>query len=233
MSKRVKIGNPKTAIGYLRVSTEKQELGPKAQMKDLEGWAERAGVEILAVFFDHGISGEAPIVDRPGLVAAFDAVRAHGAGVLVASKRDRLARDVVVAATIERVANAAGAKIVSADGTGNGDTPADAFMRTVVDGAAAYERALIKMRTTAALAVKKGRGERLGHVPYGFHAPDGVHLAPLQAEQAILATVRELRASGASTYGIARELGTRGVTSRTGKPFIQTQIVRMLARAAA
>jgi len=41
--------------------------------------------------------------------------------------------------------------VVSASGEGNGDSPADAFIRTVIDGAAQYEHGLIRARTCAAL----------------------------------------------------------------------------------
>jgi hypothetical protein len=54
-------------------------------------------------------------------VKALGELRALGAGVLVVAKRDRLARDVYVAATIERAVASGGARVVSADGTANGD----------------------------------------------------------------------------------------------------------------
>jgi hypothetical protein len=37
-------------------------------------------------------------------------------------------------------------RLVSAAGEGNGDSPADAFLRVVLDGAAQYEHALIAGR---------------------------------------------------------------------------------------
>src|ERR1019366_5979320 len=96
------------------------------------------------------------------------ALREHGAGVLVVAKRDRIARDVVLTAGVEREAGRLGARVTSAAGEGNGSSPADGFMRTVIDGAAEYERALIRARTKAALAAKKAKGECVGQVPYGF-----------------------------------------------------------------
>ena len=225
-------GNPRIAVAYLRVSTDEQRLGPEAQRAAIEAWAQREGVAVVAWHTDAGVSGGSDIADRPALVAALGELRAVRAGVLVVAKRDRLARDVAVAATVERAAKACGAKVLSADGTANGDTPADAFMRTMLDGAAAYERALIRARTKAALAAKRARGERAGAVPYGFTAtPDG-RLVANEAEQKAIALVRQYRAAGLPLRAIVAELARAGIVSRTGRPLQLTQVARMTKGAA-
>lgn len=230
MTKRT--GNPKLAIAYLRVSTDEQRLGPEAQRSAIEVWAAREGVEVVAWHVDAGVSGATAIEARPALCSALAALREHGAGVLVVAKRDRVARDVVIAATIERSAEKAGARLVSADGTANGDTPADAFMRTILDAAAAYERGLIRARTKAALAAKRAKGERTGEAPYGFRvAADGVRLEEDPAEQGVIGVVAELRAAGVSQRAIVRELASRGVVSRGGRPLGLSQVQRIIARA--
>jgi site-specific DNA recombinase len=227
-------GNPLLAVAYIRVSTDEQRLGPEAQRAAVEAWATREGVQVASWHVDQGVSGGSDLGDRPALVAALGELRALGAGLLVVAKRDRLARDVYVASTIERAVVQSGARVTSADGTANGDTPADAFMRTVIDGAAAYERALIRARTKAALAAKRARGERSGELPYGWRlGADGAHLEADEVEAAVLAVVRELRASGLSQRAIVAELAARRLVSRAGQPFAKTQIARMLARAAA
>lgn len=224
MSRRTRPGNPLVAVAYLRVSTEDQRLGTEAQMATIQQWAAANGVTVAATFTDQGVSGAAGIEQRPGLVAALSALRTLGAGALVVGKRDRIARDVVIAAMVERAADAAGARVVSADGMGNGDAPADAFMRTVLDGAAAYERALIRSRTKAALAAKKARGERVGTVPYGYRADADGRLVEDAAEQGVLAIVRELRSAGLSVRAVAAELAARGIVSRKGRPFFPAAV---------
>lgn len=233
MAKRAR-PNPLLAVAYLRVSTDRQELGPEAQRASIEAWAAREGVQVAAWHLDEGVSGATPADERPALCAALAALRGLAAGVLVVAKRDRVARDVVVAASVERAAAAAGARLVSADGTANGDTAADGFMRVILDGAAAYERALIRSRTKAALAAKAAKGERVGEVPYGFRiAADGVRLERDEAEQGVIAVVHELRAAGLSQRAIVAALASRGLVSRAGRPFALSQVQRMLARAAA
>ena len=232
MAKRIK-ADAARAVGYLRVSTDEQHLGPEAQRAAIEAWAARERVQVIAWHVDAGVSGATPLEGRPGLGAALASLREHGAGLLVVAKRDRLARDVVVAAMIERAVAALGARLIAADGTANGDTPGDAFMRNVIDAAAAYERGLIRLRTKAALAVKRARGERVGAVPFGRRlAADGRTLVPDAAELAVLDRVRVLRASGVSVRGIVAALGTEGHASRSRRPFTKGSVENILARLA-
>jgi DNA invertase Pin-like site-specific DNA recombinase len=188
---------------------------------------------VVAWYVDQGVCSVTPIDERPALLAALATIRAHRAGVLVVAKRDRIARDVVVAAMVERAAQASGAGVVSASGEGNGTTPADAFMRTVIDGAAAYERALIRARTVAALAAKRAKGELTGKAPFGMRVgDDGVRLVPEPREQAILARVGELAGEGMGSTAIARALAAEGIVGRAGKPLAQPQVWQLMQRAA-
>lgn len=233
MSKRVRPGSPLVAVAYIRVSTEDQKLGPEAQRATIEAWAAREGVHVAAWCVDHGVCSVTPVDERPALCAALVALRDHGAGALVVARRDRIARDVVLAAGIERAAGGAGARVVSAGGEGNGTAPADQFMRTVIDGAAEYERALIRARTKGALAAKRAKGEKTGgDAPYGYAlAPDGVHLVAVETEQATIARARVLSAEGRSLRAVAAVLAAEGHVSRLGRPFFAAQVARMLGGA--
>jgi site-specific DNA recombinase len=229
MSKRTRSGSSLVAVAYIRASKDEQKLGPEAQRASIEAWAAREGVSVASWHVDQGVCSVTPIEGRPALLGALVALREHGAGFLVVAKRDRIARDVVLSALVSRAVVGCGAAVVSAAGEGNGDAPADAFMRTVIDGAAEYERGLIRARTKAALAAKSAKGERVGSVPYGFRLDvDGVRLVADEAEQAVLSQVRELAASGFSQRSIVSELAVRGYLSRSGRPFQKTQVVRML-----
>lgn len=216
------------AIGYVRVSTEEQALGPEAQRGALERWAASRGVRLAAVFEDQGISGGAPAEKRPGLLGALAALREHGAGLLVAAKRDRIARDTVIAAMVEQAAVRAGAGLTTADGSSDGAGPEGQLMRGIVDVFAQYERGVIRSRTRAALAVKRSRNERTGQVPYGYTlAADGVHVEENTSEQVIIAEVRALRAAGLSLRAVATECQRRRLLSRAAKPLALTQVARI------
>ena len=226
--KRTVAGDPLRAIAYLRVSTEDQRLGPEAQRAAIEVWAAREGVTVVSWHVDQGVSGAAPLESRPALGAAVATLRADNAGVLVVAKRDRLARDVVVAGMVERVVQRAGARVVAADGAGNGDAPADEFMRTILDGAAAYERALIRSRTRAALKAKRARGERAGNTPWGFVADADGRLLPNEREVAAKGRATELVGQGVSLRKAGEVLAGEGYLGRSGKPLSHVQLLRML-----
>lgn len=229
MAKRTPKANSKQAVGYLRVSTAEQDLGPEAQRAAIEAWARGAGVEVVAYFEDR-VSGATGIEARPGLLAALDALRDSGAGALVVSKRDRLARDPIVSAMAERLVSAAGARLVSAAGEGTeGDSPSDVLMRRMLDAFAEHERLVIKARTRAALAAKKAKGERTGSVPTGFTlGEDGRTLVPDSHETAAVELARELRAAGLTYRAIGAALEARGYRPRGGR-WHPTTIMRALA----
>jgi DNA invertase Pin-like site-specific DNA recombinase len=233
MAKRAKTGEATKAVLYVRVSTDEQALGPAAQRAAAKRWCEARGSQLVAVCEDLAVSGGAPLDKCPGLLSALRELEAKGAGVLLVAKRDRLARDVVKAAMVEQLAARAGAVVVSAAGEGEGTDPAAALMRTMVDAFAQYERALIGARTKAALAVKKAKGERVGAVPYGWQlAADGVQLERCEAEQAVVATCRELKAEGWTLAAIGAELERRGLTPRNGGRWHSVRVFRVLEAAA-
>jgi site-specific DNA recombinase len=218
-------------VRYLRASKNEQRLSREAQRAAIEAWAIREGVRVAAWCTDHGVRSVSPVAARPALRAALAALRRHGAGIFVVARRDRIARDVMLAASVEAAVSLEAARVVSVSGEGNGDSPADAFIRTVIDGAAQYEHGLIRSRTCAALAAKRARGERIGSVPlcFGLDA-DGVTLVVNEREQATIARARELRASRLSLRAVAARLTAEGHVSRAGRRFVAQQVARMVKR---
>jgi DNA invertase Pin-like site-specific DNA recombinase len=144
-------GSATVAVLYVRASKDSQELSPEAQRAACEAWCTSRGVTLAATFEEHVCSVE-KLEKRQALLDAIDALPVHGAGILLVAKRDRLARDPVLMAMIERLAERNGAHVVSAAGEGNGEGPSDKLMRSLIDAFAAYELALIRSRTKAALA---------------------------------------------------------------------------------
>lgn len=229
-----KPSDPRAVVAYVRVSTVEQDLGPEAQRAAIHAWADAQGLRVVSWHEDR-LSGSTPVADRPGFLAALEALRVSGAGLLAIAKRDRLARGVAVAVVAEELVREAGARVVTADGIADGDRPEDAFMRTIQDAVAQLERARIAQRTRSALAVKRARGERIsGRIPYGYRlAADGVRLEPEPAEQTVVGEIRALRASGLSLRAIGAALLARGLRPRTGASWSPTTLAAIAAGAAA
>src|SRR3954469_10889070 len=109
--------NVASAVAYIRVSGADTDASAAAQRTAIEAWASRRRVQVASWQIDRGIEGSVPIAERPGLVAAYAAVRQHGAGLLVAASAERFTRDSLVAWLIERAALTEGAALDTADGT--------------------------------------------------------------------------------------------------------------------
>jgi site-specific DNA recombinase len=232
------------ARASIRVSTDEQAesgLGLAAQEAACRLCAARLGLELASVHADEAVCSVDPLDKRPGLL---EAIASLGKGdVLIVSKRDRLGRDPIVVAMIEAAIRRRGARIVSAAGEGSGgDEPTDVLMRRIVDAFGEYERLVIKARTKAALAVKKGRGEKTGGpCPYGWQlGPDKVAngkivktLEPCPAELEVISLIKQLRTEGMTLHGIAVELTARGIQRREGGPWDHGFICRLIQKFAA
>lgn len=64
--------------------------------------------------------------------------------------------------------------------------------------------------------------------PYGFRLAPGGRLRPEPREPAILGLIAALRASGRSLRGISRELASRGILARNGRPFAPMTLARLV-----
>ena len=220
------------AFGYLRVSTDGQAdsgLGLDAQRATITTAAARLGLTLVDMFTDAGVSGALGVEDRPGLFAAISAMKRGD--VLLVAKRDRLGRDVVAVALVERLITRKGGRILSAAGEGTeNDDPASMLQRRMLDVFAEYERLIIGQRTKAALRAKRQRGERAGNVPFGYQlAGNSQTLLPCIAEQRIVGMIRELRAAGHTLQGIANELNQQGFTTRKGTAWRHQYVAALAA----
>ncbi len=234
------------AVAYIRLTENRLELAestteaPAAQRVAIESWAERECVEIKSWQIDIGIGGATPIAERPGLVAAYRAIREYGAGMLVAANADRFAHDELVCWLIERAALTEGATIHTADGSRavqarpQVEAPEEgaSWTRGAIDLARAFDRVTVRSRIRASLAEKKNRGERIGTVPYGYRlSADGVHMEPDDTEQNVVSTVRRLAPEGLSQRAIVVRLAEQGAVGRTGAPLGQTQVAKIVRAA--
>jgi DNA invertase Pin-like site-specific DNA recombinase len=222
-----------SAIILIRVSTNQQAnsgLGAEAQETACRAWVKTNNLELSTVVQELGVSGGLELDKREGLL---EAISQLGKGdVLVVAKRDRLSRQTLAMAMIERMVEKRGATIASADGVANEDTPEGALMRSIITSFAVYERLLAKSRTKAALKAKKAQGKRYTYnPPFGFRFVGGLIVEHAQ-EQDALVMAKGLREQGQTLASIGEELFVSGYTNRKGTRLGVGTIHKMLKRAA-
>jgi DNA invertase Pin-like site-specific DNA recombinase len=205
------------AIGYLRVSTDEQadsRAGLEAQRAAILAEAERRGWHLVEVIEDAGFSGKD--LNRPGIVAALEALKAHKADTLVVAKLDRLSRSMLdFAALMDRAAKERWA-LVALDLGVDTTTPAGEMLANVLATFAQFERRLIGQRTRDALAIKRASGTVLGR---RRTMPDAV-VARIRAERAQGRTLRSI-ADGLTSDAIpTAQGGKRWYASTVGKALL-------------
>lgn len=232
MSKKtVKKLDATRAVVYIRVSTDDQHLGPKAQADACAKYAARLGIAVVDTFIDKGVSGGAPLEKCPALQSALDHLKALDAGVFLVAKRDRLARDVLKSAMVTKLVESYGSRIVSADGVPESDEPSSVLFRQILDAFSEYERAMIRARTKSALQVKIRRGEVVGPMPVGF-TRDGSRLvkdpAQVAEHMAVRAKAQAIVDTGGSLNDVLNKFIAEDVKYRNVKWAHRTQIKRIL-----
>jgi DNA invertase Pin-like site-specific DNA recombinase len=167
---------------------------------------------------------------RERLERLAERVKTTEARAVVVYHLDRFARD--LAATLDYLRRFA-RRGVELHVVGRGRVEADTasgFIVTAVEGLAAeHYRRVISEKTRDALARLRAKGRRVSRwAPYGFRIGPGGSLFREPREEAILARIRALNASGASLRGIARQLAVNGVMARNGRPFAPATLFHLV-----
>ncbi len=225
----------KTATAYIRVSTEGQAtdgVSLEAQQARIAAYCLANDVTLGKVFVDAGVSGKRAD-NRPQLQAALDDV-CENAGILIVYSLSRLARSTKDTIAISERLDKAGADLVSLSEKLDTTSAAGKMVFRMMAVLAEFERDQVSERTTAAMAHKKSKGERVGKIPFGFDlAEDGVTLVENANELRAIELIRSLRSQGYSLRDIATELDSAEIPTKDGKPkWSHTTVKSILNRAA-
>ena len=206
------------AIGYVRVSTEKQAdfgVSLEAQAEKVRAMAVVQGAELVDVIVDAGESAKS--LNRPGMARLMALVNAGAVDTVIIAKLDRLTRSVADLAELLKRFERRGVSLVSVADSLDTRSAAGRLVLNIMVSVSQWEREAIGERTRDAMRHKRANGERVGTLPFGYRlAADGSHLEADPAEQGILSRIRELKAAGFRTRQIAEELNRQGFTTRRG-----------------
>lgn len=215
-----------TALGYVRASTEEQDLTIEAQKEKIRAYCTLKSLELKEIVVDFGISGGTPLEQREGGAK----ILAAKVSAIVAVKLDRLFRDAADCLNVTRRWDKKGVALHLLDMGGNSldtSTAVGRMFLTMAAGFAEMERGLIRERTKAALQQKRRQGKLAGKLPFGYTlGADGESLIPNREEQSALARMKVLRKEGKTFRQIARWLESNDVRTKTGGTMWQASSVR-------
>lgn len=206
---------PGRAVAVVRVSTGMQvESGASldAQRIAVEAYARLAGLELVEVVEDAGVSAGLPLVQRPGGRRVLELVERGAVGAVIAPKLDRLFRDAADALAVTRDWDRRGVALHLLDLRLDTSTAIGRLFLSMLASFAEWERALVSQRTSAALQHLMSQGVTLGADPLGRRRAEDrddcgrLRFADVPEEVATVERIVSLRRAGESLRAIAATL---------------------------
>lgn len=209
-------GTGTQVIGYVRVSTSKQDVSPEVQVAALAAEAERRGWT-LEIRREEAASAKST-KGRPVLAQALADLKAGQADILAVSKLDRLSRNLADFAQILDDAEREHWHLVCLDLQVDTTTITGRAMAQVTCTFAEMERRRIAERTKEATA--RIRAEQ----------PDKIMGRRSVLPDDVVCRIHDERAAGLSMAKIAEKLNLEGVPTATGRTWHASTIRQVLSR---
>jgi DNA invertase Pin-like site-specific DNA recombinase len=217
------------AVAYFRTSSL-TNVGEdtdtlKRQRSAVEGFAKRAGYELVAEYSDDGVKGADPVDTRPGFAAMLKHVAGNGVRTVIVETASRFARDLITQETGWRFLRDAGITLIAADSPDAflDETPTAVMIRQILGSVSQFEKAMLVAKLRGARDRKKAvTGKCGGRKNYLERNPEAVALAKKLARYPVNGRRRSLR-------DVAAELEAQGHVSIAGGRYTATAIARMVA----
>ena len=222
-----------TTIAYIRVSTDKQArsgLGLEAQTDAILAYCSLYQLPNFQLIEDNGYSANS-ISGRPGMTSLVERVKAGEVSAVVVHKMDRMFRSIRDALETFELFTAEGVKFHSVVEKWDTSTAMGEAMLNIVLVFAQLERRMTGERTSQALQAKKARngGKQInGGAPYGYRWENG-KLVEHPDEYPVLQQIMVERGRGQSPVDIAYELIEAHIPTRSGGPWTERGVKRILA----
>jgi DNA invertase Pin-like site-specific DNA recombinase len=212
----------KQPVAYLRKSrvTNDRHLSWEVQEGKIRELADQHGENgNLLLLSDWNRSGGRGANGRPGYHQLVSMIEADQVSALYAYSLSRLSRSISDFATLAELCIERKVPIrLAADQNLDFTSASGRFVINVLVAIAQMERELASERSKDTVAVRRARGDRIGHPNYG--EKDGEDLA----------AVLEAYSDAGSVIGAARLLNERGVPTRQGRPWSTTPVRDILGR---
>ena len=217
------------ATGYARVSTDKQAdrgVSLEAQTEKIRAMAVVHSAKLADIIVEAGESAKS--LNRPGMQRLLALVDSGEVNAVIVAKLDRLTRSVKDLCELLERFERQGVALISVAESLDTSSAAGRLVLNIMTAVSQWEREAIGERTRDALSHKRTNGERVGNIAFGYRlAPDGVHIEPEPAEQAMIAAIGKLRTQGRSLRRIAIDLNRRGWRTRKGSEWRLESVARI------
>src|SRR5258708_18111464 len=174
------------AIGYVRVSTDKQAdhgVSLEAQEAKIRAMGVVQGAEIVELIVDGGES--AKNLNRPGIERLLALVDQGKVQTVIIAKLDRLTRSVKDLAELLERFQKRGVSLVSVAESLDTGSAAGRLVINIMTAVSQWEREAIGARTRDSMQHKRSNGQRVGNLAYGYRSPsDGNSLDSETHQQA-------------------------------------------------
>lgn len=233
-------GGAGLAVGYVRVSTAGQAadgLSLDAQRVRIEAAAASAGLQLVGVVVDGGVSGSVALADRPGGEQVVAMVEAGQVCTVIVAKLDRLGRSAADLLTTVQAWERAGVALLALDVGVDTRTPGGRVFFGMLSLFAEFEREQTRERTRAGLVQARAEGAKLGAVGLGFRRTEAVDADGRRVvevdptEAATVARIVELRGGGLAWRAVADALNQEGHPAKRGGRWHAAAALRIFDRA--
>lgn len=200
-------------VGYIRVSTDKQDISPEVQRGELEREAQRMGYHLVIV--EELAASAASISKRPKIQAVLTDLKAGKYQGLMVSKLDRLSRNMEDGTRVLADSQRQGWRIICLDLGVDTATIMGAGMYNMALNFAEIERKFIGQRTRAGMQeIKRTTGKHMGRV------------SSLPIETMLY--IHRLKSEGLSLRKIADRLTVESIQTATGKQWHASTVKSVL-----
>lgn len=159
----------KPAVGYIRMSTDKQEDSPARQRRDIEEMAKRHGYRILTWYEDHGLTGTES-ANRPEFKRLLENAKGGKFQAVLLSEQSRMSREDIFDVMIHwRLLRDAGVKIVTCQRGELDFNNLGGVITAIVDQYGAREESVkLAQRVASGQRLKAKQGQRIGGIVFGY-----------------------------------------------------------------
>lgn len=202
------------AFGYIRVSTATQVRDGESlavQRDMIEAICKLEGLALAAIYVEEGVSGSKPLASRPEGTRMLSMI-APG-DVVIALRLDRMFRNTADALATLASFKKQGIALYLKDVGGfvSGDSVGE-LVFSLMSSVASFERSRTRERIVEVKASLKKQGRYMGgDAPFGYRLIERDGERYIEADDAVLSVVTDLKAKGYSTRLIAGHFAQQGI----------------------